>query len=266
VSIDDWTGYIESILGEISAGNFDKIVAARRCAIQLSQRIDPALVFRRLVERYPQCTQFLFSRGPWRFVGATPETLFVKQGDRIETQALAGTRRARSVAGDSSGLLASKKDLEEHNFVVREIRERLDPLCVRLHCARQPEIRQVGEILHMNTGISGQLRPSVNALDLLARLHPTPAIGGAPQEAAAEWIADHESAPRGWFAGAVGWLDAAGDAAFSVAIRCGLLSDSRAFAFAGAGIVRNSEASSEYAETGLKMRPLLGALGVAWDD
>jgi isochorismate synthase EntC len=100
-------------------------------------------------------------------------------------------------------------------------------------------------------------------LDLVDALHPTPAVGGVPTASALDWIATHEPAPRGWYAGPVGWFDAAGDGEFAVALRSGLLVGNRAYVYAGAGIVAESDADAEYAETDLKQRALLGALGVA---
>jgi salicylate biosynthesis isochorismate synthase len=262
----DWAAYIAMIHDELEAGRFEKIVAVRRCIIDLTRPLDSTVVFRHLVARYPQCSQFLFRRDGVTFLGATPETLFDKGGNQLYAQALAGTRRispALDTPEASDELLASGKDLWEHRLVVREICDRLRDLCERVDCAERPEIRRVGNIVHLDTPISASARSSTHAVDVLAKLHPTPAIGGVPPEAAAEWIAEHESAARGWFSGAVGWLDAQGDASFRVAIRSAVISREQAFVYAGAGIVRGSDAMSEYAETGLKLEPMLGAIGSA---
>jgi isochorismate synthase EntC len=99
-------------------------------------------------------------------------------------------------------------------------------------------------------------------LDLVKALHPTPAVSGSPQAAALRWLADNERSGRGWYAGAVGWLDATGDGAFSVAIRSGVVCGRDAWLYAGAGIVLGSDAGAEYAETLLKQTPMLAALGL----
>jgi menaquinone-specific isochorismate synthase len=125
-----------------------------------------------------------------------------------------------------------------------------------------PSTRQVRNLIHLQTPITGELRDETTAFDLLAALHPTPAVGGFPAREAAEWIARNEPLERGWYTGTVGWIDANGDAEMAVAIRCGVLTRARAYVFAGAGIVAASQADAEYAETAGKMGPVLRALGV----
>src|SRR5262249_17554643 len=126
----------------------------------------------------------------------------------------------------------------------------------------KPNVKKVRTILHLDTPISATLREGVHAVDVLAALHPTPAVGGLPVREAAAWIAENEPFARGWYTGAVGWIDAAGDSVFSVAIRCAVLKRDCAYIYTGAGIVADSDPAAEYAETTLKQRPLLSALGV----
>jgi isochorismate synthase EntC len=118
-------------------------------------------------------------------------------------------------------------------------------------------------VVHLRTRISGVLREPLHVLELVERLHPTPAVGGVPTARALSWIAEHEPDERGWYAGPIGWVDAQGDGAFAVALRSGLLENHRASLYAGAGIVQGSDARSELNETRWKLQALLGALGVS---
>ena len=163
-------------------------------------------------------------------------------------------------AADARALLASTKDQGEHAFVVRQVVESLAPLCAKLDHPAEPEIRGLRNVLHLRTAIAGTLSAPHHVLDLAARLHPTPAVGGTPTDAALAWIAAHETDPRGWYAGPVGWFDAAGDGKLAVALRSGILEGTRAHLYAGAGIVRDSDPDAEYAETRLKLAAVLSAL------
>jgi isochorismate synthase EntC len=146
--------------------------------------------------------------------------------------------------------------------VVEAIREALAPLCSSLEVPTEPRIRRLRHVLHLQTSITGRLDSDVHVLDLVEALHPTPAVGGVPTIEALRCIAELESQPRGWYAGPVGWFDQTGDGEFAVAIRSGLVRGRHAFVYAGAGIVRDSDSTKEYEETGLKQRALLDALGV----
>jgi len=265
---EDWRSYIDAIHAAIGSGEYQKIVAARRCVIELRRALEDTGFMARVFAAYPDCTHFAIRRDRSTFLGATPETLFRKRGNVLETHALAGTTRigddARSEESsrDVAALQGSKKDLDEHRLVVERICSELGPLTTRINYSRTPSTRQVKDLIHLQTPISGELRKETSAFDLLAALHPTPAVGGFPAREAAEWIAQNEPLERGWYSGTVGWIDANGDGEIAVAIRCGVLTESRAYVFAGAGVVAASTASAEYAETGGKMGPILRALGV----
>ncbi len=129
-----------------------------------------------------------------------------------------------------------------------------------------PVVRALRHVVHLHTPITGTLRHPVHVLELAARLHPTPAVGGTPTRAALDWIAAHETTPRGWYAAPVGWFDGDGDGELAVALRCGVLAGNRAHLWAGAGIVAGSDPDRELAETELKLRAMLGALGIRDDD
>lgn len=264
---EDWTAYIRAIQDAIASGQFDKIVAARRCVVDLEHPVEDTGLMARLYAAYPDCTQFAVRRPNSTFLGATPETLFVKQGRNVKTHALAGTARVKDdmsvdSSRDAARLTRSEKDLSEHGLVVKKICEDLWSFCTRIRYGSSPQARRVRNLVHLQTPITAELRPEVHALELADTLHPTPAVGGFPSREAADWLRRNEPQERGWFTGIVGWVDAEGDAEFGVAIRCGVITRERAYVFAGAGIVKDSKAESEYAETAGKMQPMLRALGV----
>ena len=263
----DWRAYIDTIHAAIASGEYKKIVAARRCVVDLRRQLEDTGFMARVFAAYPDCTHFAIRRQRATFLGATPETLFRKQGLRLDTEALAGTTRiaddpTTDSERDVAALQSSGKDRGEHELVVERICTELGPLTTSIHHESTPSTRQVRNLIHLRTPITGQLRPETTVFDLLAALHPTPAVGGFPAREAAEWLTQNEPLERGWYTGTVGWIDATGDGEFAVAIRCGVLTPSHAFIFAGAGIVAASDADAEYAETSGKMGPLLRALGV----
>jgi isochorismate synthase len=263
----DWAVYIDAIQSAIASGRFDKIVAARRSVVDLSRPLEDTGFMARLFAAYPDCTHFALRRERSTFLGATPETLFRKQGEQLTTHALAGTTRIKDDPNEDSSrdvaaLRSSNKDLSEHALVVKKICEDLWSLSKRIRYSSSPTTRHVRNLVHLQTPISAELRPDVHVFDLLASFHPTPAVGGFPAKEAADWLRRNEPGERGWYTGVVGWCDANDDAEFAVAIRCGVLTERRAYVFAGAGIVRQSNAESEYLETAAKMAPLLRALGV----
>ena len=267
--VEPWSERVEAIRDVIASGASEKIVLARRATIDLSAPMDPTGVLSRLAARYRDCFRYGFRRGMSTFVGATPERLISKQGDRIATEALAGSIAIGTDAAPDvltrrgQELLASAKDRAEHDLVVRAIGQALRPLCNQLELPDTPSICTLRHVLHLRTPVSGTLAGDTHVLELVRALHPTPAVGGVPTASAVDWIARHERDERGWYAGPVGWFDAAGDGEFAVALRAGVLRGRHAYVYAGAGIVADSNADAEYAETGIKQRAILGALGVA---
>ncbi|MDH3200897.1 MAG: isochorismate synthase [Myxococcales bacterium] len=253
---DGWSQQVEEIRDEILAGAFRKIVAARHCVVELETGAGSLDVLERLEERFPGCTRFAFWRGDAAFLGATPELLIARRGAAVRSEALAGS----TAHGDAARMMASKKEQEEHQLVVRAVLRALEPYCDSLRSAPEPSVRELPNVLHMQTPIEGRLREPVHVLALVQALHPTPAVGGVPTREAINWIVDHEELPRGWYSAPVGWTDANGDGEFFVALRSGLLRDGKAWVYAGAGIMADSDPDAEYAETELKMQALLGAL------
>ena len=257
----DWIDHVRSIQRELERGAFVKLVAARRCDVSIDD-LDAMSIVSRMAHDFAECTAFLFQRGERTFVGATPEMLFRTRGRTVESQALAGSLQIEGGTSNRAALLAhSRKNLGEHEVVVRAIVAGLRAHCVAVEHPPEPEVVQVRNLIHLSTPIRGELRDGAHPVDILEALHPTPAVGGVPQRESIRWIVEHERSPRGWYTGPIGWIDTAGDATFRVALRCGVVEPGAAHLYTGAGIVAASNPAAEYHETSLKQRPFLRALG-----
>lgn len=269
MTLETWTEKIEAATARMRAGEVKKVVLARACEIRFDDHadVDAALLY--LAHAYPDTYRFAFEPRPYHaFYGATPELLLRTQGAQLETMALAGSiRRGGTPAEDealAAELLASSKDRYEHQLVADEIEARLNGLGAQVRMGATG-IMQLSNIQHLHTPITATMPQARGVLPLLAVLHPTPALGGQPRDEAMAIIGASEPVPRGWFGGPVGWLDAALDGEFGVAIRSAVAQDRRVWAYAGAGIVAESEPRKEWDETALKFRPMLEALGLSRD-
>jgi menaquinone-specific isochorismate synthase len=258
----DWIALAEEIRREIATGALEKVVLARRVEVDLGRAPEAADVLFRLRRDAPECTRFLFRQAGVTFLGATPEWLAKKRGNRLETEAVAGSIGALE-DGAPKALLESQKDLAEHAIVLGEIVKVLGPVATRIEHPESPDLISLRHVLHLRTRVTAELTGRYHLLDLVERLHPTPAVGGLPTPRALEWIGAHEPDERGWYAAPVGFFDGHGDGNMAVALRSGLLSGKTAELFVGSGIVLGSAPVAELTETRWKLRALLGALGVA---
>jgi salicylate biosynthesis isochorismate synthase/menaquinone-specific isochorismate synthase len=247
----------------IAQHEFEKVVLAREVEVHAPVAHDPAAVFGLLRQAFPSSFTYAVGRGDATFIGATPELLIRREGQRASTVALAGsTRRSADPAVDDhlgEQLLRSDKDREENAIVARRIARTLKPFSVWVTPAQEPVVVKVANIQHLAAPIRAQLASSIGAIELAGRLHPTPAVGAEPA-AALSVIPALEGFDRGWYAGPVGWADASGDGEFCVALRCALLRGPVARCYAGCGIVRDSDPTAELAETEVKLQVMLPAL------
>jgi menaquinone-specific isochorismate synthase len=267
VSPARWRTMVEAATARISAGELKKVVLARLAELTFAEAPDLGYPLQYLREHYPNCTIFLFEpRAGHAFVGATPERLINLSGRQFDTMALAASiARGESEAEDAElaqTLLADPKERLEHQLVIDALSARLTPIAAKLSTA-PTTVMKLSNIQHLYTQISGTLNQPLGVLELLKLLHPTPALGGAPKEVALALIRDAEVLPRGWFAAPIGYLTPQLDGRFAVAIRSAVVQQTRAWLFAGAGIVAASEADKEWRETSLKFVPMLRALAAA---
>ncbi|MDF3066805.1 MAG: Menaquinone-specific isochorismate synthase [Polyangiaceae bacterium] len=256
----EWREQIRRVKAAISAGGVQKVVLARRVLARFARELSPARALTRLRETGPMAPRFAFRVGDATFLGSPPERVLVKRGSRLETEAVAGTLPA-SDPGAVEQLTRDAKLLAEHAPVVQDLLERLRPLAELDPLPEHPIPYRARNVWHLKTPISATLREPHSALSLLSRIHPTPAVGGYPTRPALDFIAQHEPDERGWYAGPIGWIDAAGDAEFAVALRSGVITGKLAHLYVGAGIVSGSDSDSELAETSWKLKVLLSALG-----
>lgn len=260
-----WDRTVALFADAVARGRLDKVVLARRVRFRADADLDVAAALRHLAESAPGSTTFAFARDGVTFLGATPERFLRTTGRWFDTVAIAGSAPRGGDAGEdarlAAALLASAKDRAEHAVVVATLRESLAPIVESLTVAERPTVLTLPHVQHLVTPIRGRLRDETGLLALAGELHPTPAVGGAPHDAALALIADHEGFDRGWYAGPVGWLGADGDGELMVALRCALVSGTEATLFAGCGIVADSDPVTEWEESRLKLRTMTAALG-----
>ncbi|MDR7416776.1 MAG: isochorismate synthase [Armatimonadota bacterium] len=258
-----WKDLVRAAAEAVRGGELRKVVLARALRLR-AERVQVLRVLSTLCTRYPECTVFGVKReGRW-FLGATPERLLRVQEGVVEAMALAGSApRGRSEEEDrilGRGLVGSQKDREEHRIVAEYIRERLQPFCETLRVTG-PALLRTGAVQHLCTRIRGTLRGPLPALELAGALHPTPAVAGLPLDRALRWI-EREGVDRGWYAGILGWMDVRGEGEMVVGIRSALVAGTEAWVYAGCGILGDSDPATEYAESELKMGPMLEALAM----
>ena len=250
-------------VARISAGELEKVVLAREVEVHAPAPYDPAGVFGLLRQEFSSSFVYAVGRGDATFIGASPELLIRREGQRASTVALAGSaRRSADPAVDGhlgEGLLRSDKDREENAIVARRIARALRPHSVWVTTAPEPVLVRVANIQHLAMPIRAQLAEPLGAVELAGLLHPTPAVGAEPASALG-LIPALEGFDRGWYAGPVGWTDGSGDGEFCVALRCALLREASACCFAGCGIVRDSDPAAELAETEVKLQVMLPVL------
>ncbi len=268
MSPEMWRTIINSATRAIHDGRLEKVVLSRVCELRFDEAIDGTAALDYLNDSYGDCFRFLFEPCPHHaFFGATPELLVRKEGARATTMALAGSiARGQSTAEDATlaeQLLASAKNRHEHQLVIDTILASLEGAVDELEVADEPVVWPLRNIQHLLTPISGRATgAAISTLALARRLHPTPAMGGVPTGEAMAFLSQLEPVPRGWYAAPIGWIDGRGDGVFAVAIRSAVTQHNRAWLYAGAGIVGDSQPAHEWAETALKFRPMLGALRV----
>lgn len=258
-----WKDLVGRAVNSIRQGAYAKIVLAREAEVT-SEAFDLARTLYNLRESYPNASVFAFQRGGQAFIGATPERLVYARDGKLHTIALAGSapRGANAEEDRRLGceLLRSPKNRTEHEIVIAMLRDSLAHLCSRIWVADTPELLRLKNIQHLQTAIVGELLPGRTVLEALHTLHPTPAVGGTPTDAALSFIREHENLDRGWYAGPLGWIDLEGNGEFVVALRSALLEERRATLFAGCGIVKDSDPEAEYAESCLKLQVILRSL------
>ena len=261
---DAWINIVQGILNSITRGQGEKIVLARKSLLQFHQPLNPVVLLERFKRTTSQCFYFYFQpKEGSAFLGASPERLYERQGRFITTEAIAGTRaRGESSQDDErlkTELLTSTKEAHEHALVVSAIEKILSAFCVEFKSETPQSPLQLEEGQHLISHFQGQLKSEISDAALLKALHPTPAVGGTPTEAALRTIRQREPFSRGWYAVPIGCVGF-DHAEFAVAIRSGLIIQDQLSLYAGAGIVSGSFPQSEWEEVENKVGRFLKIL------
>lgn len=242
----DFSIWEENLSQSLANLELEKIVLARRSSFQLADPLDPFAILDYLRRLKQKATVFAIQMSPSQtFLGATPEKLYARSGREIKTEAVAGTRPLGPLMREE--LLRSKKERHEFSCVKKFILSTLNPFCEMLLEEPEDTILETATVQHLYNRITGQLHTSINDIDLIQALHPTPAMGGLPKEKALKSIETLEPFDRGWYASPIGWFSQE-KADVAVAIRSALLSDHHMHLFAGTGIVAGSDPKKEWSE------------------
>jgi isochorismate synthase len=258
---DDWCAAVVAGRDAVRAGELRKVVLARQLVVESDRPFDRRGVLRRLAAAFPGCVLAAVDG----FVCASPEILVARHDDVVRSHPLAGTApRGGDPAADArlaAGLLASAKDRAEHQVTIDFVHQTLLPWCSFLDEEAEPSVVGVANVQHLGTMVEGQLSdPAPSVLEMVEALHPTPAVGGDPRDAAFALIARLETGDRGRYAGPVGWVDGAGNGSWAVGIRSAELTGTTATLWAGVGIVADSDPDAELEETRAKLQAMLGTL------
>jgi menaquinone-specific isochorismate synthase len=260
MSVTDFRAAVVDAVTLIAAGELEKVVLAHDLLAVADDDIDVRAVLAGLAAGNPDCWTFAVDG----LVGASPELLVRRSGDRVVSRVLAGTTaRGGDVDDDHSrveALLRSAKDQAEHRYAVESLVQALAPHVRDLQVPATPHVLELSNVTHLATDVTATVQDGSDVLDLLAALHPTAAVGGTPRLAALAVLDQLESMNRGRYTGPVGWVDARGDGEWCIALRCAQLDGPTARLFAGGGIVAGSDPDAEVLEAQAKMLPVRDAL------
>ena len=259
-SRDGFEASVQRVIEAIEKGTAKKVVLARDLTTATPQDFDIRPVLAKLADKYPSCWVYSVD-GTF---GASPELLVRVAHGQVSARVLAGTAgRGTDPAVDqaiAAALAGSSKNLAEHTFAVDSLVQALEPFCDHVDADSEPFSLALPNVWHLASDVHGVLKQDSSVLDLADALHPTAAVAGTPRSAAQQLIEQLEPFDRGRYAGPVGWIGADGDGEWAIALRGGQLGSDEITAYAGCGIVAESEPSAELAETDLKFQPIIGAL------
>jgi len=251
-----WNVMVRAALESFDSSDLEKLVLARQTLFEFSSPLNALQLLQKLKTATPDCYHYCFQFGDTvsnsvAFIGASPERLYERFGQNIRSEAVAGTRpRGRSSEADEvigRELLSSEKERREHQYVVRSVKEALEQLGCSVSSDDKVFLLKLARLQHLITQFEGELSEGITDADILATMHPTPAVGGYPTDLAIDKIAALEPFDRGWYAGPVGWVGRSA-AEFAVGIRSGLVDRNKLLLYAGAGIVKGSNLESEWNE------------------
>lgn len=254
LSGNDFKKLVEKSVQSISSGELEKVVLARDLVMPISQRPDLSDAIEKLFARYPHCWTYAIGD----VFGASPELLLRAESGEVSARVLAGTA-GRGTDPDvdraiAEGLARSHKNRHEHAYAARSMVEKLEGFCEEVIADQEPFSLALPDLWHLATDVRGRLKKDVSLLDVIAQLHPTAAVAGTPRQLAEQVISELEPFDRAGYAGPVGWLSSDGSGELAIALRGGVIEQDQIRAFAGCGIVEESDPQAELDETELKFR------------
>ena len=262
-SFEAWAEEMGASLACIDAGRVKKLVPSRRQAVVADSPFSSKDVLLNLIDGQAIGTVFLYRYGDVFFCGCTPELLIRKQGHDVESMCLAGTAALGATdeerAQIANFLMNDEKNRTEHDYVVRFIREVFDRNCYNVNIPATPSILELKHVQHLFTPARANVMEGVSLYSLVEQLHPTPALAGLPVGEALMSLREIEPYNRGFYGGAIGYVDAEDNGEFSVAIRSGVFDGEAGWIYAGCGIVAGSEVDVEFAEIDMKFQTILSA-------
>jgi menaquinone-specific isochorismate synthase len=255
-----WKNQINQVLEKIDDGELNKIVLSRIIELIFTSEISIHPVLNKLVNDYPECTVFLFHVGKSSFIGASPETLARIKDSEMHLEILAGSadRDIDDSKDDKirADLLNSEKNMNEHKIVVKYVEECLSKSAADFEIS-EPAVKKLLNIQHLRSVIKVNLNEHSSFINIIGKIHPTPAVCGLPAETALNLIKKTENHQRGLYAGLIGWINPYNEGELVLAIRSALAVGNKLIAYAGCGIVDGSSPDEEYKETELKLKPFL---------
>ena len=262
-SREAWRTAVTDALAAIDGGRVDKVVLSRRQKLVADRPFSSKDVLVNLIDGPARGTVLLYRYADVFFCGCTPELLVRKRGAEVESMCLAGTCPVGANEDEharlASQLMADGKNRAEHDYVVQFIRDVFRRTCYDVDEPAQPGILPLTHVQHLFTPARARMLEGVDLWTMMGDLHPTPAVAGTPVGEAQMLIRRIEAYNRGFFAGACGYVDGAGDGEFSVALRTGVFDGEVGWVYAGCGIVAGSVADDEYDEIGMKLKTVLSA-------
>lgn len=269
-SREQWRSEVDAALSAIRSGRVGKVVLSRRQRLLAEHPFSSKDLLVNLIDGDARGTVLLYRYADVFFCGCTPELLLRKKGTHVESMCLAGTcphgetpEEQKALADE---LLGSEKNRREHEYVVKFMREVFARNCYNVDIPTTPQIKVLKHVQHLHTPAAAQVMEGTTLMGLASQLHPTPALSGTPVGEALMTLREAEGYNRGFFGGAVGYVNADGDGEFSVAIRSGVFDGERGWLYAGCGIVEGSDAAAEFNEIDLKLKTILSAFEAPEDE
>jgi anthranilate synthase component 1 len=253
---------------EIKAGEAFQVVLSQR--FEMQSTADAFDIYRVLREQNPSPYMYLFKfADDLSVVGSSPEALVKVTGDEVMIHPIAGTRaRSKDVAIDQKNgdeLLADPKERAEHLMLVDLGRNDLGRVCDAgtVEVSEFMQIERYSHVMHIVSTVVGRLAKRFSAIEALFAVFPAGTLSGAPKPRAMQIIEDNETTRRGIYGGTIGYLDFTGNIDACIAIRTAVIKGSKAYVQAGAGIVADSDPTSENQECINKAAAVLGAVATA---